>query len=181
MPPSRHLLPLVPDASGRAAGRLTVSPATLLASLALLAVAAPGAGAQRSAVAGTPLHVPVSRFEFVASSDTQPAAKPVAVHNGGTTPLTGVRVTQLSYAGSPRGAAWLIARPAQTAVAPNELATVGMLCVNASGLPAGTYRATAAVAAREVPNPVPVTITLTVTSAARTRDVPARCGTSATK
>jgi hypothetical protein len=72
--------------------------------------------------------------------------------------------------------------PRQSAVAPDELATVGTLCVDAAGLPAGTYRATAAVGAREVPEPVAITITLVVTDVgARARHAAARCGTAATK
>ena len=71
---------------------------------------------------------------------------------------------------------------AQSAVAPDELATVGTLCVDAAGLPAGTYRATAGVVAREVPEPVAITITLVVTDAgARASHAAARCGTAVTK
>jgi hypothetical protein len=140
------------------------------------------AGAQARAAYDTPLHVAVMRFEFVAAGDTQPLAKPLAVHNGGTAPLTDVRLTRLAYADSARGAAWLIALPRQSVVAPDELATVGTLCVDAAGLPAGTYRATAAVAAREVPEPVAITITLVVTdTGARARHTAARCGTAVTK
>jgi hypothetical protein len=113
--------------------------------------------------------VAASRFEFVASGDTQPPAKPLAVHNGGTARLTDVRLTRLAYADSARGAAWLVVLPRQSAVAPDELATVGTLCVDAAGLPAGTYRATAAVGAREVPEPVAITITLVVTDAGAAR------------
>ena len=140
------------------------------------------AAAQPRAASNTPLHVAASRFEFVASGDAQPLAKPLAVHNGGTSPLTDVRLTRLAYADSARGAAWLVALPRQSAVAPNELATIGTLCVDAAGLPAGTYRATAAVGAREVPEPVAVVITLVVTDAgARGRHASARCGTAVTK
>ncbi len=104
------------------------------------------------------------------------------MHNGGTARFTDVRLTRLAYADSARGAAWLVALPRQSAVAPDELATVGTLCVDAAGLPAGTYRATAAVAAREVPEPVAITITLVVTDAgARARHAAARCGTAVTK
>ena len=140
------------------------------------------AEAQGRAASDTPLHVAASRFEFVASGEAQPPVKPLAVHNGGTTPLTDVRLMRLAYADSARGTAWLVALPRQSAVAPNELATIGTLCVDAAGLPAGTYRATAAVGAREVPKPVAITITLVVTDAgARARRAAARCGTAVTK
>ena len=113
--------------------------------------------------------------------------KPLKVHNGGTARFTDVRLTRLAYADSAHGAAWLVALPRQSTVAPNELATVGTLCVDAAGLPAGTYRATAAVAAREVPEPVAITITLVVTNAgalarhAAERHETARCGTAVSK
>ena len=150
--------------------------------LALLALATSTAQAQGRAASDTPLHVAASRFEFVASGDAQPPVKPLAVHNGGTTRLTDVRVTRLAYADSARGAAWLVTLPRQSAVAPNELATIGTLCVDAAGLPAGTYHATAVVSAREVPEPVAITITLVVTDAgARARRTAARCGTAVTK
>jgi hypothetical protein len=183
MPRSRRLLALVPAPSDRStADRLTPSPTALLAPLALLASVTSAAGAQGRAASDTPLHLAASRFEFVASGDTQPPAKPLAVHNGGTARLTDVRLTRLAYADSARGAAWLVALPRQSAVAPDELATVGTLCVDAAGLPAGTYRATAAVAAREVPEPVAITITLVVTDAGtRARHAAARCGTAVTK
>jgi len=183
MPRSHRLLALVPAPSDRrTAEHLTPSPTALLAPLALLAVFTSTAEAQGRAASDTPLHLPASRFEFVASGATQPPAKPLAVHNGGTARLTNVRLTRLAYADSARGAAWLVALPRQSAVAPNELATVGTLCVDAAGLPAGTYRATAAVAAREVPEPVAITITLVVTDAgARARPAAARCGTAVTK
>jgi hypothetical protein len=51
--------------------------------LALLALVTSAAGAQESAAPDTPLQVAASRFEIVASGDTQPPAKPLAVHNGG--------------------------------------------------------------------------------------------------
>src|SRR5688500_14979972 len=183
MPRSRHLLALVPAPSDRGTAKhLKVSAAALLASLALLALVASTAEAQGSAAYDTPLHVPASHFEFVASGDRQPPTKPLAVHNGGTARLTDVRLTRLAYADSARGAAWLVALPRQSAVAPDELATVGTLCVDAAGLPAGTYRATAAVGAREVREPVAITITLVVTDAgARARHAAARCGTGVTK
>jgi hypothetical protein len=183
MPRSHHLVALLPPPSDRrTAERLTPLPTALLAPLALLALLASTAGAQGSGASDTPLHLAASRFEFVASGDTQPPAKPLRVHNGGTAPFTGVRLTRLTYADSARGAAWLVALPRQSTVAPDELATVGTLCVDATGLPAGTYRAMAAVAAREVPEPVAITITLVVTDAgARTRPAAARCGTGATK
>lgn len=183
MPRSCHLLALVSARSDRStADRLTPSPTALLAPLALLALVTSAAGAQGRAASDTPLHVAASRFEFVASGDTQPPAKPLRVHNGGTARFTDVRLTRLAYADSARGAAWLVALPRQSAVAPDELATVGTLCVDAAGLPAGTYHATAAVSAREVPEPVAITITLVVTDAgARARHAAARCGTAPTK
>jgi hypothetical protein len=185
MPRSRRPLALVPAAPDcSTAGRLTPSAAALLAPLALLALvaSAPGAQGPAASASDTPLHLAASRFEFVASGDTQPPAKPLAVHNGGTAPLTDVRLTRLAYADSARGAAWLVVLPRQSAVAPDELATVGTLCVDAAGLPAGTYRATAAVAAREVPEPVALTITLVVTDAgARARHAAGRCGAAVPK
>jgi hypothetical protein len=183
MPPSRRLLALVLARSRRStADRLTLPSTARLAPAMLLAFVASAAEAQGRAASDTPLHVAASRFEFVASGDTQPPAKPLAVHNGGTTRLTDVRLTRLAYADSARGAAWLVALPHQSTVAPDELATVGTLCVDTAGLHAGTYRATAAVGAREVPEPVAITITLVVTDAgARARHAAARCGTAATK
>ena len=183
MPRSRHLLALVPASyHSRTPARLTVPPVLLVASIALFALATPRAEAQGRAASATPLHVPVSRFEFVASGDTQPPARPLAVHNGGTARLTGVRLSRLVYSDSPRGAAWLVAQPRQSAVAPDELATIETLCVNAAGLPAGTYRATAAVSAREVPEPVAITLTLVVTQAgARARHANASCGAAVKK
>jgi hypothetical protein len=180
---SRRLLALVPAPSGRgAAERLTRSPAVLLAPIALLALATSAAGAQGRTASDTPLYVAASRVEFVASGDTPPPAKPLAVHNGGAARLTDVRLTRLAYADSARGAAWLVALPRQSAGAPDELATVGTLCVDAAGRPAGSHRATAAVAAREVPEPVAITITLVVTDAgARARHAAGRCGTAVTK
>jgi hypothetical protein len=53
--------------------------------------------------------------------------------------------------------------------------------VDATGLAEGTYRATAAVAAREVPEPVAITITLVVTDAGARARPAARCGTAVTK
>ena len=124
----------------------------------------------------TPLHLAANRFSFVVSGDTLPAAQPVRVHNGGTFGFTDVRVTRLVYADSTHGSAWLVASPRQTSVAPDELAIVGALCVDATGLPAGTYRATAAVAAREVPEPVAITITLVVKDGATAaRNAAGRC------
>ena len=196
MPRFRRPLALVfaPSDHGTA-NRLTPSPAALLAALALLASVTSAAGAQSPAasvtsVAGalspaasdTPLHLAASHFEFVASGDTQPPSKPLRVHNGGTAGFTDVRLTRLAYADSASGAAWLVALPRQTDVAPDELAIVGTLCADAAGLPAGTYRATAAVSAREVPEPVAITITLIVTDAgARARHASARCETAVTK
>jgi hypothetical protein len=183
MPRFHRLLALVPAPFDRStAERLTASPTALLAPLALFAVFASTAEAQGSGASDTPLHLAASRFDFVASGDSQPPAKPLRVHNGGTARFTDVRLTRLAYADSARGAAWLVALPRQTAVAPDELATVGTLCVDAAGLPAGTYRATAAVAAREVPEPVAITITLVVTDAgARARHAAGRCGSAVAK
>ena len=162
MPWSRALPSLVPTPSHRrTTDRLTAS-----AALALLALIAPTAEAQGRAAPAIALHVPVSRFDFVASGDTQPPSKPLVVHNGGTAPLTGVRLTRLAYADSARGAAWLVSLPRQSKVAPDELATVGTLCVDPTGLRAGTYHATAAVGAHELAAPVAITITLVVTDAA---------------
>jgi hypothetical protein len=146
--------------------------------LALLTLVTSAAEAQGSGAYVSPLHLPASRFEFVASGDSQPPTKLLRVHNGGTAQFTDVRLTRLTYADSARGAAWLFALPRQSTVAVDELATVGALCVDATGLAAGTYRATAAVAAREVPEPVAITITLVVTDAgARARHTAAGCGT----
>jgi hypothetical protein len=186
MPPSRRFLAFVlAPLHRRTLERLTVFSTALLALLAflaLVALVASAAGAQGRSPSDTPLHLAASRFEFVASGDTQPPTKPLRVHNGGTTPFTDVRLTRLTYADSARGAAWLVALPRQTTVAPDELATVGALCVDAAGLPAGTYRATAAVRAREVPQPVAITITLVVTDAgARTSHAAAHCGAAVTK
>src|SRR5687767_2128521 len=183
MPRSRRLAALDPAPSDRrTAERLTISPTALLTAVALLTLGTTAAGAQGSGASDTPLHLAASRFEFVVSGDRQPPAKPLAVHNGGTARFTDVRLTRVAYADSARGAGWLVALPRQSAVAPDELATVGTLCVNAAGLPAGTYRATAAVRAREVPEPVAITITLVVTDAgARARHAAARCGTAVTK
>ena len=192
MPRSRRLLALVPAPSGRStAEHLTVRATALLAPLALLAphtllallaLVTSTAEAQGRPASDTPLHLAANRFEFVASGDTQPPPKPLRVHNGGTARFTNVRLTRLAYADSARGAGWLVALPRQSTVAPDELATVGTLCVDAAGLRAGTYRATAAVAAREVPEPVAITITLVVTDAgARAPRAAAGCGTAATK
>ena len=179
---SRRLVALVPAPPGReTAERLTVTPTALLAPLALL-VLVTTAEAQGIGASDTPLQVPASRFEFVSLGDTRQPTKPLAVHNGGTARLTDVRLMRLAYADSARGAAWLVALPRQSAIAPGELATVGTLCVDATGLPAGTYRATAAVGAREVAEPVAITITLVVTDAgARARHAVARCETVSTK
>lgn len=148
----------------------------------LLALVASAAQAQTRAPSATPLHVATSRFELVASGDTLPQAKPLRVHNGGTARFTDVRLTSITYADAARGAGWLVALPRQTTVAPDELATVGTLCVDAAGLAPGTYHATAGVVAREVPEPVAITVTLVVTDAgARARDGVARCASAATK
>lgn len=171
----RHVLPL-------ARPTVLASSATLVA---LLAVVATGAGAQESG-GGTPLHLAASRFDFVVSTDTQPGAKPLRVHNGGTAAFTDVRLTRVTYADSARGSGWLFAAPRQSSVAPDELAIVQTLCVDATGLPAGTYRATAGVAAREVPAPVPFTVTLVVKEGAAGAHAShaargAGCGTAVTK
>lgn len=164
-----------------------MSRAALLAAIALLTLGTAAAEGQGRSASDTPPHVAASHFEFVASGDPQPPAKPLAVHNGGTPRLTDVRLTRLAYGDSARGAAWLVVLPGQSAVAPNELATIATLCVDAAGLPAGTYRATAAVGAREVPEPVAITITLVVTNAgalarhAAERHETVRCGTAVTK
>lgn len=153
-----------------------------LLALFTLVMSASVGEAQAGSASDTPLHLAVSRFNFVASGDTLPLAQALRVHNGGTLRFTDVRVTRLAYADSPDGAAWLVVVPRQSAVAPDELATVGTLCVDATGLPAGTYRATAGVVAREVPEPVAISITLTVTDAgAGKRDASAGCGTAVTK
>ena len=153
-----------------------------LLALFALATSATVAEAQVSSVSATPLHLPASRFEFVVSGDTPPAAQPLRIHNGGTFRFTDVRLTRLVYADSVRGAAWLVEQSLQSSVAPDELAIVGMLCIDAAGLPAGTYRATAAVSAREVPEPVAIAIKLVVTDAgARAGNAAGRCGISATK
>ncbi len=181
MPRSRHSRTPVPAFfARRIRRRLKPSSAAPLASLALLAVAASTAGAQAASATDTPLHLAASRFEFTASGEA-PRTQPLRVHNGGTTRFTDVRLTGVTYADSARGAAWLVSQPRQSAVAPDELATVGMLCVDATGLAAGTYRATAAVAAREVPQPVPFTITLVVTDAGAHGRPAARCDTAPTK
>jgi len=153
-----------------------------LPALLTLVAFASVAEAQAAGASDTPLHLAASHFEFVASGDSQPPAKPLRVHNGGTARFTDVRLTMIAYADSARGNAWLVALPRQTSVAPDELATVGTLCVDAAGLSAGTYRATAAVAAREVPEPVAITITLVVTDAgARALRAARRCGIAVTK
>jgi hypothetical protein len=150
--------------------------------LALLTLVASAAEAQGSGASGTPLHLAESRFEFVESGDAKPPAKPLRVHNGGTAGFTDVRLTKLTYADSAKGAAWLVALPRQSSVAPDELAIVGTLCIDAAGLSAGTYRAKAGVVAREVPEPVALTITLVVTeAAANARHAAGRCGTAVTK
>lgn len=183
----RRLLALVPAArSGRSiAARLTWSTTPRLAplgALALIALATSVAGAQGTGPSDTPLHLATSHFEFLASGDAQALAKPLRVHNGGTAGFTAVRLTRLVYADSARGAAWLVALPRQSAVAPDELATVGTLCVDPTGLKVGTYLATAGVVAREVPEPVAITIKLVVTDAgAHARHAAARCASAAKK
>ena len=171
----RRFLALLPAPSfRRPAANLTPSLTALFSSVVLLALVTSAAGAQGDGASDTPLHLAANRFEFVASGDTLPSMKALRVHNGGATGFTDVRLTRLTYADSASGAAWLVVLPRQSSVAPDELATIGTLCVDATGLPAGTYRATAAVAAREVPQPVGITITLVVTDAGAR--APARCG-----
>ncbi|HYW33387.1 MAG TPA: hypothetical protein VE869_17935 [Gemmatimonas sp.] len=187
MPWSCRLLALLSASSNRSAShQLTPRWTAPVAGLALVAfitsTSAATSAAQGSGAAGTPLHLAVDRFDFVASGDTQPLAKALRVHNGSSTRFTDVRLTRLVYASPARGAMWLVALPRQSAVAPDELATVGTLCIDATGLPAGTYRATAAVSAHEVQEPVALTVTLVVTDAgARARHSVARCRTAATK
>ena len=183
MPRSRRLLALLSVPSDRSiSAHLTLAATVLLAPVASIALAASTAGAQGPSASDTPLHLAASRFEFLASDIPQPLAKPLRVHNGGSTRFTDVRLVRLAYADSSRGVAWLVALPRQSTVAPDELATVGILCIDATGLAAGTYHATAAVAAREVPEPVAITITLVVTDAgARARHAAARCTTGAAK
>ena len=152
-----------------------------LLALLTLVTSASVAEAQGSSASDTPLHLATSRFEFAASGETPPPSQPLRIHNGGTVRFTDVRVT-LAYADSARGAGWLVAQPRQSSVAADELAAIATLCVDAAGLPAGTYRATAAVSAREVPEPVAVAITLVVTDAgARPRNAAGNCGTPVTK
>ena len=153
-----------------------------LLALFTLVTSASVAGAQGSSASDTPLHLAANRFQFVASGETPPPEQPLRVHNGGTVRFTDVRLTRLAYADSARGAAWLVVLPRQSAVAPDELATVGTLCIDATGLPAGTYRATAGVIAREVPSPVAIAVTLIVTDAgARAGHAAGRCGIPVTK
>lgn len=179
MPPFRDLLALVPPPPDRAFAERLTSPVVSL--LWLLASGTSATGAQGRAAPDTPLHVATPRVEFVTAGDTPPTPKPLAVHNGGTARLTDVRLTRLTYADSAHGG-WLTSLPRQSTVAPDELATIGMLCVDATGLPAGTYRATGAVAAREVPEPVGVTITLVVQDPiAGARPATARCASAVTK
>ena len=135
-----------------------------LLSFLTLVTSASVAEAQGSSASDTPLHLATSRFEFAASGDAPPPAQSLRIHNGGTARFTDMRVT-VAYSESARGTAWLVALPRQTSVAPDELAAIATLCIDAAGLPAGTYRATAAVSAREVPAPVAVAITLVVTDA----------------
>src|SRR5687767_14816624 len=142
MPRCRRFVVLPPANFDR--NPLTPSLTARFTFLALLVLVTSAAGAQGNGASDTPLHLAASRFEFVASGDAQPPAKPLRVHNGGSAQFTDVRLTRLTYADSARGASWLVVMPRQSSVAPDELATVGMLCVDAAGLPAGTYRATAA-------------------------------------
>ena len=153
-----------------------------LLALLVLVTSASVAGAQGSNPSDTPLHLAANRFQFVASGDTPAPPQPLRVHNGGTFAFSDVRLTRLVYADSARGAGWLVAQSRQSSVAPDELAVIGTLCVNAAGLQKGTYRATAAVAAREVPEPVAITITLVVADpVTQTGNAAARCETPVTK
>ena len=148
--------------------------------LALVFVVSSAAGAQGRASSDVPLHLPANRFEFVVSGDSQAPVKPLVVHNGGNAKFTDVKLTRLAFADSARGAAWLVSVSRQSTVAPDELANVGALCVDATGLAAGTYHATAAVGAREIAEPVAITITLVVTDAgARARH--SGCATALSK
>ncbi len=150
--------------------------------LLTLVTSASLAEAQAGNASDTPLHLAASRFQFVASGETPPPAQPLRVHNGGSARFTDVRLMRLVYADSTHGAAWLVLQSRHSSVAPDELATVGTLCIDAAGLPAGTYRATAAVAAREVPEPVALTVTLVVTdSGARANHAAGSCQTPVTK
>jgi hypothetical protein len=138
--------------------------------------------AQSGSTSATPLHLPASRFQFVVSGETPPPAQPLRIHNGGSARFTDVRLTRLAYADSTRGVTWLVLQSRQSSVAPDELAIVGNLCIDAAGLPAGTYRATAVVAAREVPEPVAFAVTLIVTDAgAKAKHDAGRCKNSDTK
>src|SRR3954462_5660631 len=85
-----------------------------VAPLALLALLASTAAAQSRATAATPLHLLRNSFDFVASGDTQPPAKPLTVHNGGTERFTDVRLVRLAYTDSARGATWLVVLPRQS-------------------------------------------------------------------
>ena len=82
--------------------------------LALFTLATSAAEAQGSGASGTPLHLAESRFEFVESGDAKPPAKPLRVHNGGTTGFTDVRLTKVVYVDSAKGAGWLVALPRQS-------------------------------------------------------------------
>ncbi|MES3034905.1 MAG: hypothetical protein V4813_12980 [Gemmatimonadota bacterium] len=179
----RCLLILVPRRFLRTAGdHPALASSAFFAPLTLLVLVTSTLGAQVSGAPSTPLHLAATRFDFIASGDPEAPAKPLRVHNGGTERFTDVRLTKLAYSDSTRGAAWLVALPGQSVVAPDELATVGTLCVDASGLAAGIYRAKAAVAAREVPEPVAITVTLVVTDVgARARHTTARCGPAIAK
>jgi hypothetical protein len=148
--------------------------------LALVFLVSSAARAQGRASSDVPLHLPVNHFEFVVSGDSQPSAKPLVVHNGGTAKFTDVKLARLTFGDSSRGAGWLVSVSRQSTVAPDELATVGSHCVDAKGLAAGTYRATAAVGAKEIAEPVAITITLVVTEAgARARH--SGCSTAISK
>jgi hypothetical protein len=122
------------------------------------------AAAAAAAAAESPLHVPTIAFQFAVDGGVvRPARHAVLVHNGGARPLTDVRVTRIALADSGRAGAWLTASPGRASVAPDELTTVGALCVRASGLPPGTYRAEADVVAREASaTPVRLAVTLVV-------------------
>lgn len=148
----------------------------------LVSLAASAEVAQGQAAPATPLHLATSRFEFVVAGDSQPQTQPLRVHNGGSVGFTDVRVTLMAFADSARGSGWLVALPRQSSVAPDELAAIGTLCVDASGLPAGTYRAAAAVRAREVPEPVAFSVTLVVKEAvSRNSQSSAHCGTASSR
>src|ERR1051325_6386421 len=113
-----------------------------LATSAFLALLTSTAGAHAAAQparpSAPPLHLPTNRFDFTASGDANAPVMPLRIHNGSAAPFSGVQLTRLVYADSSRGASWLVAVSRQTEVGPNELATIGTLCVNPARVSAGT-------------------------------------------